>query len=70
MVVKDFTDYKKNIKDMDFDKINRDLKRSVDKIIIHASDTYENMDIGKIEITQWHIMRGFSDIVFVKGGGT
>ena len=47
---------------MDFDKLNRDLKRRVDKIIIHASDTYEDMDIGKIEITQWHIMRGFSDI--------
>lgn len=29
-------------------------------IVIHCSDTYADMDIGKAEITQWHLDRGWS----------
>jgi len=29
-------------------------KRHIDKIILHCSDTYEDMDIGVKEIRKWH----------------
>ena len=36
--------------------------RTVKKIIIHCSDTFNTMDIGVEEIRKWHMKRGFNDI--------
>lgn len=37
------------------------MKRFVDKIIIHCSDTPDSMNIGFREINQWHRERGWLD---------
>lgn len=38
-------------------------KRKVDKIVVHCSDTYKNMDIGADVIRKWHVEeRGWKDI--------
>ena len=39
-----------------------ELKRKVDSIFIHCSDTPAGMDIGRDEIDQWHKERGWSGI--------
>lgn len=37
--------------------------RNIDTIFIHCADTPANMDIGVVEIKQWHtVERGWSDI--------
>ena len=36
--------------------------RRIDKVIIHCSDTYHNMDIGVKQIRRWHKKRGFNDV--------
>lgn len=36
--------------------------RTINKIIIHCSDTPEGMDIGAKEIDRWHQQRGFKRI--------
>ena len=36
--------------------------RKINEIIVHASATPPNMDIGVNEIKEWHLERGFSDI--------
>lgn len=37
--------------------------RKIDKVIIHCSDTYPDMDIGAKEIRHWHVdERGWDDI--------
>lgn len=36
--------------------------RPINKIIVHCSDTYPNMDIGVAEINQWHLDRGWKEI--------
>jgi N-acetyl-anhydromuramyl-L-alanine amidase AmpD len=37
--------------------------RSLNKIIIHCADTYEDMDIGAEQIRKWHVEdNGWSDI--------
>lgn len=36
--------------------------RKIDKIIIHCSDTYHDMDIGVKEITKWHKAKKFRTI--------
>jgi len=36
--------------------------RKINKVIIHCSDTYHNMDIGCKEIRKWHKARGWNDI--------
>ncbi len=36
--------------------------RKINKIIVHCSDTYPNMDIGVKEINQWHLDRGWKEI--------
>lgn len=36
--------------------------REIKYIVIHCADTYAEMDIGKEEIREWHLDRGFSDI--------
>lgn len=42
---------------------NQTTTRDVDKIIIHCSDTYPDMDIGVEEIREWHVNeRKWSDI--------
>jgi N-acetylmuramoyl-L-alanine amidase len=34
----------------------------IEKIVIHCTDTFADMDIGVDEIRQWHLERGFSDV--------
>ena len=34
----------------------------ITRIIVHASDTFSDMDIGAKEIRKWHLDRGFSSI--------
>jgi len=36
--------------------------RDIDKIIIHCSATKPDMDIGVVEIDQWHRLRGFDGV--------
>lgn len=36
--------------------------RKIDTIIIHCADTPPTMDIGRAEINQWHLQRGFACI--------
>lgn len=36
--------------------------RKIDKVIIHCSDTYHDMDIGVKEIRKWHKAKGWNDI--------
>lgn len=36
--------------------------RRIDKIIIHCSDTPDNLDITAEDIESWHIQRGFDEI--------
>jgi N-acetylmuramoyl-L-alanine amidase len=36
--------------------------REIKQIIIHCADTYTTMDIGREEINQWHLDRGWSGI--------
>ena len=36
--------------------------RTINKIIIHCSDTPAKMDIGVKEIREWHLQRGWKDI--------
>ena len=38
----------------------------INKIVIHCSDTFADMDIGKLEIDQWHRERGWSGIGYHK----
>lgn len=34
--------------------------RPIRKVVIHCSDSPDTLDIGKAEINEWHIQRGFS----------
>lgn len=36
--------------------------RQINKVIIHCSDTYPDMDIGRDEIERWHLDRGWAGI--------
>ena len=36
--------------------------RAIDKIIIHCSDTKENVFFNSEDIQAWHLQRGFNDI--------
>lgn len=53
---------------------NQTLKRKVDLLIIHCSDTYAKMDIDAAEIRRWHTKeRGWADIGYhfvIKRDGT
>jgi N-acetyl-anhydromuramyl-L-alanine amidase AmpD len=37
-------------------------RTSTNKLIVHCSDTYANMDIGVKEVNQWHLDRGWSGV--------
>lgn len=47
---------------MDYNKLNLELKRSVNKIIIHCSATRPSQDVDAEEIALWHVARGFKEI--------
>lgn len=34
-------------------------RESTTKIVVHCADTYDHMDIGALEIDQWHRSRGW-----------
>lgn len=36
--------------------------RKIKQIVVHCSDSQDSLDIGKAEINQWHIERGWSMI--------
>ena len=36
--------------------------RDIDTVIIHCSDTPNNMDIGTATIREWHLERGWDDV--------
>lgn len=36
--------------------------RKVTQIVIHCSDSEDSLDIGRREIKDWHLQRGWSDI--------
>ena len=36
--------------------------RKVSLIVIHCSDSQDSLDIGRREIKEWHLARGFSDV--------
>ena len=38
------------------------MNREIDLVVIHCSATYPDMDIGAVEIKEWHLDRGWSDI--------
>jgi N-acetyl-anhydromuramyl-L-alanine amidase AmpD len=38
------------------------MSRKINKIVIHCSDTYPDMDIYAEDIRSWHVKRGWSDI--------
>lgn len=36
------------------------MPRKIDKIIIHVSDSPDHMDVGMVEINDWHMQRSFT----------
>lgn len=38
------------------------MKRTINAVVIHCSDSPDKLDIGAAEIRQWHLERGFADI--------
>ena len=47
--------------------------RTIDTIIVHCTATYPEMDIGAIQVKEWHLAKGWSDCGYhwvIKRDGT